>query len=73
MGRMACRDCTSAADIADADAADVDCIVLSFCLHLAACLALPADDDRSSCRLGRFLPNRPRPGSDWSCALQIEP
>jgi hypothetical protein len=57
----ACSYYTSAEDIADADGdADADCMVSSF-LHLAACLALPADDGHSSCRLGRVsLPNRPR-------------
>jgi hypothetical protein len=48
--RVACRYCTSAVDTADADA---DCRASSY-PHLAACLALPADDDRSSCRLGRL-------------------
>jgi hypothetical protein len=37
-------------DTADADA---DCTASS-CPDLVACLALPADDDRSSCRLGRL-------------------
>jgi len=59
----ACRCYTSAADIADAG--DVDCKA-SACPHLAAFLALPADDDRSSCRLGIILlPKRPRAGSGW--------
>lgn len=50
--RAECTDCTSAEGIA-ADA-DVDCKASSY-YHPAACLALPADDDRSSCRLGRLF------------------
>lgn len=70
--KVACSYCTSAEDIAGADAgAGVDCMV-SFVLHLAACLALPADDGRSSCRLGRlFLPNRPRLASGWRARVVI--
>lgn len=70
--KVACSYYTSAEDIAGADAgADADCIV-SFVLHLAACLALPADDGHSSCRLGRlFRPNRPRLASGWRARVVI--
>lgn len=56
---------TSAEGIADvvvgADAVGSD-YEASSCPHPVACLALPADDGRSSCRLGRemLLPARPR-------------
>lgn len=51
---VACMYCTSAEGIAAAAAdADADCKASSYS-HPAACLALPADDDCSSCRLGRL-------------------
>jgi hypothetical protein len=53
---VACMYCTSAegiAAVAVAVDADADCTASSYS-HPAACLALPADDDRSSCRLGRL-------------------
>ena len=50
---VACMYCTSAEGIAAAADADADCKASSYS-HPAACLALPADDDRSSCRLGRL-------------------
>jgi hypothetical protein len=50
---VACMYCTSAEGIAAAADGDVDCKASSYS-HPAACLALPADDDRSSCRLGRL-------------------
>ena len=71
-----CMYCTSAEGIAAAADADADCKASSYS-HPAACLALPADDDRSSCRLGRLcFQTDPRPGSGWRCvcrsALQDE-
>jgi hypothetical protein len=57
------RDCISAAQELE-DRADCDCgccgcgcdfdYMASSCPYLAACLALPADDGRSSCRRGRL-------------------
>jgi hypothetical protein len=67
---VACMYCTSAEGIAAAADADADCKASSYS-HPAACLALPADDDCSSCRLGRLLPNRPRPGSDLEVRLLL--
>ncbi len=71
---VACMHCTSAEGIAAAgDGAAVDCKVSS-CSYLATCLVLPADDGRSSCRLGEaLLPNRPRRGSSWRCAFEVDP
>jgi hypothetical protein len=54
---VACMYCTFVEGIAAAAAAaadaDADYKASSYS-HPAACLALPADDDRSSCRLGRI-------------------
>jgi hypothetical protein len=56
---VAYMDCTFAEDIVAADAdADADCTA-SFWTYLAACLALPADDD-SSCRLGKISQRCPK-------------
>lgn len=61
--------CTWAAqvDIAGAGVdADSGCMVFVFpCLP--ACLALPADDDRSSYRRGNAFPNRSRPAVGLGC------
>jgi hypothetical protein len=69
---VACSYCTFVEGTVDVGVdmdADADCMVSVF-LHLAACLALPADDGHSSCRLGSLcLPNRPRPASGWRCAF----
>lgn len=79
---VACSFGTSAEGIADvagvadagADAVGTDYEVSS-CPHLVACLALPADDGRSSCRLGReiLLPTRPRSGRIGVARAKVEP
>jgi hypothetical protein len=60
--------CTSAEDTADVvDDAGVD-YTASSCLHLVACLlALPADDGRSSCRLGCMFSFNP-----IACCVKLE-
>lgn len=52
---VACNCCTCAVDgveLANTDNSGVDCKVPSSSQYPAASLALPADDDRSSCRRG---------------------
>ncbi len=73
---VACSCCTSAEGIADAGCgvAGIGYEAAS-CLHPVACLALPADDDYSSCRLGKelLLPTRPRPSRIGDARAWIEP
>ena len=62
-------DCTCAVDIAGSD------YKASSCPHPAACLALPADDDRSSCRLGDFFQTdraRGRVGAARGCRTDAD-
>lgn len=58
VGRAACSHCTLALE----GIAESGYKASSYLVAYSA--ALPADDDRSSCRLG-MLPNRSRSASDW--------
>lgn len=74
---VACSCCTSGEGIADAgcDIAGIG-YEASSCLRPVACLALPADDGCSSCRLGKemLLPTRPRSGGIGDArAAWVEP
>ena len=66
--KVACSHCTSALLEGIVDSGYK---VSSFPYLAAYSAALPADDDRSSCRLGEMLPSRSRPASGWELGVQF--
>jgi hypothetical protein len=66
--RVACSHCTSAQLEGIADSG---CNSSSVPYLAAYSAALPADDDRSSCRLREMLPNRSRAASGWELRVAV--
>ena len=67
-GKVACSHCTSAQL---EDTAGSGCKVSSFPYLAAYSAALPADDDRSSCRLGRCFQTDRVLASDWELRVAV--
>ena len=66
--RVACTHCTSAQLEGTVDFGGNSSSVPYLAAYSAA---LPADDDRSSCRRGEMLPNRSRSASAWELRVAV--